>query len=101
MIREAVAKVSSAPEFETTGLVDELREAMLAVSDEKGVINRRILGKWISRHQDRIVNGLRFERSRGSTNAERWFVKSVSSVTSVSFGADSKLSQEENYDFLQ
>jgi hypothetical protein len=101
MIREAVAKVSSAPEFETTGLVDELREAMLAVSDEKGVINRRILGKWISRHQDRIVNGLRFERSRGSTNAERWFVKSVSSVTSVSSGADSKLSQEENYDFLQ
>ena len=92
MIREAVDKANS-------GFgIDELREALREVADERGEINRRRLGKWIARHQGRIVDGLRFERASGTTSAERWQVKavvvtatasataSVSSVTLVSPG---------------
>ena len=71
----------------------QLREVLREVADERGEINRRRLGKWIARHQGRIVDGLRFERASGTTSAERWQVKavalvatSVSSVTLVSSG---------------
>jgi hypothetical protein len=38
--------------------------------------NRAKLGKWIARHQGRIVDGLKFERESGTTSAERWIAKS-------------------------
>ena len=77
MIRELVDKAMTC--FDT----DELREVLREIADERGEINRRRLGKWISRKQGVIVDGLRFERASGTTSAERWQVKSVASVTSV------------------
>ena len=78
MIRDAVDKAN-------TGFdIEELREAMHEVADERGEINRRRLGKWIARHQGRIVDGLRFERASGTTSAERWQVKTVATTASVS-----------------
>lgn len=78
MIREAVNKANA-------GLgIEELREAMHEVADERGEINRRRLGKWIARHQGRIVDGLRFERASGTTSVERWQVKEVAPTASVS-----------------
>ena len=77
MIRELVDKALNG--FAT----DELREVLREIADERGEINRRRLGKWISRKQGVIVDGLRFERASGTTSAERWRVKSVASVTSV------------------
>jgi hypothetical protein len=76
MIREACAK---AQDFDA----QELNEVLFEVGEIKGEINRRRLGKWISRHQGRIVDGLRFEKASGTTSAERWHVKSVTSVKSV------------------
>ena len=77
MIRESVDKALTG--FAT----DELREVLREIADERGEINRRRLGNWISRKQGVIVDGLRFERASGTTSAERWQVKSVASVTSV------------------
>ncbi len=77
MIREAVNQTN------TLGN-DDLLEVLREVSEERGEINRRRLGKWIARHQGRIVDGLRFERASGTTSAEKWVAKSVTSVMKVS-----------------
>lgn len=74
-VREAVSAAENGfPSFA------DLREALREVSEERGVINRRRLGRWIARHQGRIVDGQRFERASGTSSVERWAVKSVSSV---------------------
>lgn len=65
---------------------NELKEILHDIADERGVINRRSLGRWIKRHAGQIVDGLRFVRCTGNTSAERWRVESVSSVLSVSRG---------------
>jgi hypothetical protein len=72
MIREAV--ITCDP-----GMDEILRE----IAEDRQQINRRRLGRWISRHQGRIVDGLRFERASGTTSAERWQAKSVMSDKSV------------------
>ena len=72
MIREAV--IACEP-----GMDEILRE----IAEDRQQINRRRLGRWISRHQGRIVDGLRFERASGTTSAERWQAKSVMSDKSV------------------
>jgi len=89
MIRTAVSKAEG-----TVGCIDtdgggELREAMREAAEERGEINRRRLGKWISRHAGRIVDGMRFTKASGTTSAERWRIErlteqSVMSVSSVS-----------------
>jgi hypothetical protein len=86
MIREAVTKAESRLSEEDKAL----REVLLEVAEERGEINRRRLGKWIARHQGRIVDGQRFERASGTTSAERWACKSVTSVQTVSFGLPAK-----------
>ena len=68
------------------GIADvELSEVVREIAEDRGgTINRRRFGRWIARHEMRIVEGLRFRRSDGTMNAERWIVESVSSVRSVS-----------------
>lgn len=61
----------------------ELREAIMDIASERGDVNRRRLGKWISRHASRIVDGLKFEKDSGTRSAEAWMVQSVTSITSV------------------
>jgi len=53
------------------------------VAEERGEINRRRLGRWIARHQGRIVDGLRFERDSGTSSAERWRAKTVIAATTI------------------
>jgi len=72
----------------------ELREAIMDIASEKGEINRKRLGKWISRHASRIVDGRRFEKDSASRSAEAWMVKSVTSVSSVSGRPDEKITTE-------
>jgi len=72
MIREAVIRCEP-------GMDEILRD----IAEERQQINRRRLGRWISRHQGRIIDGLRFERASGTTSAERWQAKSVTSDKSV------------------
>lgn len=63
----------------------ELIEVLREIAEERGEINRRRLGRWIARHQGRIVDGMRFERDSGTSSAEKWRVKSVMSVSTVTF----------------
>ncbi|MFC1680945.1 hypothetical protein ACFL1S_04015 [Pseudomonadota bacterium] len=68
----------------------ELLEVLKDIADERGEINRRRLGWWIKRHIGRIVDGLRFVRTRGNRSAEAWKVESVSPVLSVSESTSAK-----------
>ena len=73
MIRAAVAAVDGA----FTDDAKNLRECLLEVAEERGEVNRRRLGRWIARHQNRIVDGLRFIRASTTTSAEKWTVETV------------------------
>lgn len=79
MVREAVAMAETG----FSEVAASLREVLLEVAEDRGEINRRRLGRWVARHQGRIVDGQRFERASGTTSAERWACKSVMSVQSV------------------
>lgn len=92
MIREAVSRSATVVPFVDPAVGDELHEAMLEVAEKFKDINRRMLGRWISRHEGQIVDGLRFERASGKTSAERWMVKSVKEVLS-----DAKLKKPEQH----
>lgn len=84
MIREVLQEIQSFGHPELRG--DEnlilLGEVIRDIADERGEINRRRLGRWIKRQSGRIVDGLRFVRASGNTSSERWFVESVSTVSS-------------------
>ncbi|NGM24163.1 hypothetical protein G3576_29500 [Roseomonas stagni] len=43
-------------------LYPDFREALLAVAGDNGSVNGRRLGKWIKKHEDRIVQGMRIVR---------------------------------------
>jgi hypothetical protein len=89
------AKFGSAPtairtlaEHVDTFSQSELHEIVMEIADERGKINRRRLGKWISRHQGRIVDGLKFARAGQSGGAECWQVVSVVSLTPAGHNGD-------------
>lgn len=82
MIRNVVDKSS----FDAS----ELREVLREIAEERGEINRRRLGRWIARHQGRIVDGMKFVRDSGTSSAEKWRVQSVISVSAVTFPEEAK-----------
>lgn len=77
MIREAVTHAAG-PDGA------ELLEILAELAGERGEINRRRLGRWITRHAGRIVAGRRFVRASGNRSAEAWQVVVDESVSSVS-----------------
>ena len=94
MIRAAVSEAETG----ASDAAKALREVLLEVAEERGEVNRRRLGRWIARHQGRIVDGMRFARASSTTSAERWTVEnvetppreSVMSVLSVSTSQEAK-----------
>ena len=56
---------------------DEFKEILQDIAEERGQINRRKLGWWITRKEGRIVNGLRLSRASGARNASAWRVERV------------------------
>lgn len=81
MVREVVAKANRAS---TIPHLVELHEVIADIAEERGQINRRRLGWWISRHAGRLVDGLKFQKVPSARNADQWKVVSASSVPSVS-----------------
>lgn len=69
MIREAISMAGYNNE--------ELKEALHDIAGERDNINRRLLGHWIKRHANRIVDGLRFVPAGGTRSAAVWRVESV------------------------
>ena len=60
MVREAVTCISDNPNEHV-----DLHEVLHDIADDRGEINRRKLGRWIKRHEGRIVDGRRFIRASG------------------------------------
>lgn len=56
----------------------DLQEVLQDIAGERDGLNRRKLGRWISRHANRIVDGRRLVRADGKRSAEAWFVELVS-----------------------
>jgi hypothetical protein len=52
----------------------ELAEVVREIAEERGLVNRRRLGRWIARHQGRIVCDHKFVRDSKSGGSERWRV---------------------------
>ncbi len=74
--QRAVAEVLKTIE-ETDGGPEhpDLREAVLAGVPFRGRLTSRAFGKWLSRNQGRIANGLKFMRGAGNTHdPARWWV---------------------------
>ncbi|MDO3558278.1 toprim domain-containing protein [Ralstonia pseudosolanacearum] len=53
-------------------LREGLREALLTVAGQGGTINSRTLGKWLAAHQDRIVDGMRFQQVGTRSGVALW-----------------------------
>jgi len=91
LVREAIAASITAT---------ELREICLEVAEQRGDINSKRLGNWISRHAYRIVDGMRFEK--GPTDgSQKWCIKQmapteVTEVTEVIFSEVSVFGSAEN-----
>jgi len=74
MVREVVA---NADRSSYDPRLVELHEVIADIADERGQINRKRLGWWISKHAGRLVDGLKFEKAPGKRNADQWQVVSV------------------------
>lgn len=90
-VRELVER---AERTSSGGLDGELAEVVREVAEERGTINRRRLGRWIARHQGRIVGGQKFERDTKRDGCDRWRVVTLEvdkgvSVVSSSRGGES------------
>lgn len=57
-----------------TGRNSELAEVVREIAEQQGKINRRTLGRWISRHQGVIVDRFVLSKSTKSGGSERWQV---------------------------
>ena len=60
---------------QTQGYDPDLGELLKEIAELRGEVNHTRLGKWVTRHQSRIVDGLRFEKAGGTTSVVRWQVK--------------------------
>ena len=53
-----------------------LATALNEIAGERGYVNTRRLGRWIERHQDRIVEGISFEKTGIRTDGVlHWRIK--------------------------
>lgn len=85
MVRDAVNKAQES-------YTNELYEILTDIASDKQGINRRILGHWMRRNTNRIVDGLRFVPAGGSRSAAAYKVESVPSVLSDISNQKEKLS---------
>lgn len=72
MIRDAVNKT-----YETSKVGTELFEVISDIASDGKQINRRVLGRWIKRYSNRIVDGMRFVKASGTRSAEAWKVEVI------------------------
>lgn len=74
----------------------ELREALLVVAGEGGVINSRRLGKWIGAHQNRIVDGRKIVAATVSAGSARWQIQGGETGGASSFKVSENLQGHAN-----
>jgi hypothetical protein len=59
------------PNFGGQALVEELEGAVFC----RGGLNTKAVGKWLGKHKERRVNGLRFVQLGGDKNGLVWMVE--------------------------
>lgn len=59
----------------------ELLEILEEISGDTGTLNRKILGRWVQRHEKQVVAGLRLVSTNEATNARRYRLEKVGSMT--------------------
>ena len=91
MVRDAVSYANSG--FAHAG---ELREAFEDVAERNGQIDRRTLGKYLSRSEGRVVGNMSFSKASKTMNAERWSVQTLSGVSSVMSVESVEIPQEKS-----
>lgn len=62
---------------------DDFQDALIEASGGSEPINVRRLGKWLARHEGRIVGNLRLHRATKTRNVESWTVVQSASAASV------------------
>lgn len=62
---------------------DNFHDALIEAAGGNEPINVRKLGKWLARHEGKIVGKLRLRRATKTRNAENWAVLGSESVASV------------------
>jgi hypothetical protein len=75
MVREVVQYANDFLPGSRDSARDELKEALREQFEERGDINRKRLGKWLSRIEGQVVGGLRFEKLPGTFSAEKWVLR--------------------------
>jgi hypothetical protein len=78
MVREVVQHANGYTSGSQNAIRADLKEALLEQFDDKGEINRKRLGRWLSRKEGQVVAGLRFQRTAGSFSSEKWAVRKTS-----------------------
>lgn len=81
----------------------ELKEAIAEVAYERGVVNRKKLGRWLSRHEGQIVNGRRLERGPIASGSVKWrvtYTLGVSGVSGVSESSHTVVDIDDNDESL-
>ncbi len=78
MVRDVISR-TTAGKFGA----EDFAEVLMDIAGERDRINARKLGRWLTRHAGRVVDGLRLVKAPKTRNAENWCVESVISVESV------------------
>jgi hypothetical protein len=53
----------------------DLREGLVAVAgDDRGGINVRRLGNWLSKNENRVIDGHKIARAAAQTSVVRWLI---------------------------
>ena len=55
----------------------DFREALLSVAIERGQIDVRKLGKWLSKNENRVIHRCKITRAVAQTSVVRWLVAEV------------------------
>jgi len=55
----------------------ELLEALREIAGEPDKVNTRRLGRWIERHEGRVLDGMKFERGPRERGSARWMVRKL------------------------
>ena len=70
-----------------------LREAVEDIAQERGEVNRRRFGRWLARHQNRLVDGLTLMRAGSARGAELWRVAAAGGLSGKSGSLSASLAK--------
>jgi hypothetical protein len=75
---QALIEMTARVDLGGTYMHADLRDALLVVAGEgRNDINSRRLGKWLSKNENRVIDGHKIKRSEGTYSVARWLIAEV------------------------